>query len=359
MKRVLLLESYYGGSHKYFLQGLQNYVPAEFQLLTLPARSWKMRMQLSAPWFVEQIRAKPVDDRQFDTVLCSSLIDVAVLKGLLSTVAGWNSHTRILTYFHENQFVYPQQFDVPREYQFACINFNSAIASDEIAFNSVYNRDSFLAGCRMGVLAAADMPLPGIIQNLSDRSRILFPGIDFSAIDSLPGKRPVKIPVVVWNHRWEHDKNPVAFFEALQILEQRGVDFRLIVLGRDFPASPVCFTQAKKRFQDKILHFGFVSSYREYVELLGRGDIVVSTSLHEFFGISVIEAVRAGCLPVLPDRLSYPELFDSKFLYDGDTLADRLQTIIENRCRLSREEARAMTNRFSWPSLQDSYSAWL
>ena len=40
-------------------------------------------------------------------------------------------------------------------------------------------------------------------------------------------------------------------------------------------------------------------------------------SLHETFGFSVAEALAAGCLPIVPSRLTYPELVkdDKDLLY--------------------------------------------
>lgn len=359
MKRVLVLEPYFGGSHKQFLEGLQKVVPAEYVFCTLPARSWQMRMQLSAPWFIEKIKELPEEKRYFDRVLCSSFVDVAVFRGLLHSIGGWNHHTRILTYFHENQFVYPFRYNERVQHQFASINFHSALASDTIAFNSEYNRQTFLNGCRKGLGAVSEMRLPGVVEELMDKSIVLSPGIEFSAIDTIRWKTVTDIPVIVWNHRWEHDKNPQNFFLALDHLVQRGVDFRLLVLGQSFADIPNCFYDAERKFKDKIIHFGFVPSYQRYIELLSQGDIVISTALHEFYGIAIIEAVRAGCLPILPDRLSYPELFDRKFLYSERSFNDRLELAVRGACRLSRPTAKEMTDHFSWQSLQGRYGQWL
>ena len=134
MKRILILEPYYSGSHKHFLEGLQRHVTANYLVFTLPGRKWKMRMQLSAPWFVEQIKALPESEQYFDCVLCSTFVDVAVLRALLIGVAGWNSKAKVLIYFHENQFVYPQQFNKSSQYQFMNINFHSALAADANRF---------------------------------------------------------------------------------------------------------------------------------------------------------------------------------------------------------------------------------
>ena len=359
MRRILILEPYFGGSHQQFIEGLQKYVPAEYRLFSLPARNWQMRMQLAAPWCIQKIAELPVAQRSFETILCSSFFDVGVLRGLLPRIKGWNHQARILIYFHENQFVYPSRDNQTAQHLFGGINFHSALAADGIAFNSEYNRQTFLAGVRAGLQAASGIQLPGMVAELADKSVVLFPGIDFSAIDAGPWKKAEGIPVIVWNHRWEHDKNPQEFFAALEQLLHRGVDFRLLVLGQSFAASPACFADAREKFADQIIHFGFVPSRQHYLELLRQGDLVVSTALHEFYGIAIIEAVRAGCVPVLPDRLAYPELFDAQFLYPENLLAQRLEECIVGRCRLSRATAMAMTDMFSWQSVKQEYNQWL
>nr|MDA3939167.1 DUF3524 domain-containing protein [Spirochaetia bacterium] len=60
----------------------------------------------------------------------------------------------------------------------------------------------------------------------------------------------------------------------------------------------------------------------EYIALLKEGDIIISTSNQENYGISVIEAILSGCRPILPRRLSYPEIipeeYHSKCLYSDE-----------------------------------------
>ena len=359
MQRILVLEPYYGGSHKHFLEGLQSHVAADYTLFTLPARKWKMRMQVSAIWFIDQLKALPPDKRRFDTVLLSSFVDAAVFRSMLHQVSGWDHQTSIVTYFHENQFVYPLQPGQATSHQFIAINFHSALASDSIAFNSSYNRDSFIKGCQEFQKRVSDMELPDLAQTLLVKSRILHPGIDFQVIDNNSWREHYRIPTIVWNHRWEHDKNPEAFFEALFELEKRGIEFQLLILGQSFGNCPHCFKEAELRFKKRIVHHGFADTYQRYAELLSRGDIVVSTARHEFFGIAVIEAVRAGCVPILPNRLSYPELFDSRVLYCDNSLAGTLEAVIRKGKRLERLEAKLMTERFSWQEVADDYGQWL
>ena len=41
---------------------------------------------------------------------------------------------------------------------------------------------------------------------------------DLRRFDAFGPKPPTPEPILLWNHRWEYDKNPVAFFAALDEL---------------------------------------------------------------------------------------------------------------------------------------------
>lgn len=350
MKKILLLEPYYGGSHKNFLIGLQKHLPFTFDCHTLPARKWKWRMRFSAPYLAALLPEK----QQYDAVLCSTFVDVAALKGLGPS---WLHDVKILTYFHENQFVYPVQEDDERDVHFPVTNLTTALASDGIAFNSHHNLNTFLDGCCQLAAMLPDMKMD-FMSSIKAKSVVLWPGIDFSGIDGLFQENKGLTPVIIWNHRWEHDKNPEMFFKALFRLEEEGVDFQLVVLGQSFRQSPEIFSFAREKLQHKILHFGYVKEKKDYYKWLQKGTHVVSTANHEFFGMAIIEAVRSGCRPVLPDRLSYPELFPHKYLYANDNFVLYLKQSLQKK-NISIENCRNITEKFSWACLADQYSDWI
>lgn len=354
---ILVLEPYYGGSHKAFLAGLTRNLPYTFDLLTLPAHSWKWRMRLAAPHFAGVLATDPrYAGKTFDRILCSSLVDVAALRGLLPP------HLRgipILTYFHENQFAYPMQVSEARDVHFGLTNLTTALTSDRLAFNSQYNLESFLAGCKELLAKMPDMSLAGYEEAIRAKAAILHPGLDFSEIDSCSDARQMdRPPVLVWNHRWEHDKNPELFFNTLYGLADQGIPFGLIVLGESFRNQPPVFAQAAQRLARHIVHFGYAADRQEYCRLLCQGDIVVSSARHEFYGMAILEAVRGGCRPLVPDRLSYRELFATDFRYENAVFAQKLMAAMAAG-RLATHESYAMTSRFSWPELASGYRRWL
>jgi len=53
----------------------------------------------------------------------------------------------------------------------------------------------------------------------------------------------------------------------------------------------------------------------QYHTLLGEAKIVFSANLQETLGISMYEGALVGAMPLVPDRLSYKEMYEEKFKY--------------------------------------------
>ena len=128
-------------------------------------------------------------------------------------------------------------------------------------------------------------------------------GVDLRRIGPL---RQRSGPVTfLWNHRWDPDKALEEALEASVILAGRGLDFRVVLAGEPFVDQPEEYREAIDALGDRVVHRGYLDE-AGYIEALHAADVVVSTAHQEFFGVSVVEAMYAGALPVLPDRLVVP-----------------------------------------------------
>jgi len=126
-----------------------------------------------------------------------------------------------------------------------------------------------------------------------------------------PRSRPVEI---VWNHRWEYDKQPQVFFAAIEKLIEDGRELTVHVMGQSFREVPDCFTDFRNSHAQYVATWGH-QSVDAYRQVLQNADIVVSAALHDFQGLGMLEAIAAGCIPVAPDRMAYPEYMPADLLY--------------------------------------------
>ncbi len=311
--KVLALEPYYGGSHRAFIDGWIEHSRHDFQLLTLPAHHWKWRMRHAAATLLERLFSEPNAIENVDVVWTSSMLNVAELRGLFSAR---KLCAPTVCYFHENQLEYPSLHPDPRDVHFAFDNWVSAIAADEIWFNSKYNRDTLLAGLAELFRRMPDQRNVFSAETLTRRSHVEPPGID--VIRPAVSAKPDGPLALSWAARWEHDKGPELLLEGLRELEFHGVDFTIAVMGEAFKVIPPSLERLRSELGHRIVRFGHLESKADYLQQLSVSDVFISTAAHEFFGVSVMEAVAAGCRPLLPRKLAYPELFgDRDVFYDG------------------------------------------
>lgn len=352
--RILALEPYYGGSHRSFTDSWISRSRHDWTLLTLPPYKWKWRMRHSAITFAEEI--KKLDSLEFDLLFCSDMLNLAEFTGLvpdkLSTLPK-------LVYFHENQLTYPSRFNTEKDMHFAYTNFCTALTADHIWFNSNFHMNEFLDALELFLKRMPDYQHSELVNSIRNKSAVNYPGINLLE----PIIKKNDIPNILWAARWEHDKNPELFFEAVDQLLDKGLKFSISVIGESFKDSPEIFFRAEKKYSKIIRYFGYQESYKDYLKVLGSSDIIVSTADHEFFGIAVVEAISAGAIPCLPYKLAYPEVLDvkgnpehKKQLYKNRIeLVELLEQLITNHTDLKSDLQTFVNQKYNWTKLSEKY----
>jgi glycosyltransferase involved in cell wall biosynthesis len=275
-----------------------------------------------------------------------------------------------IVYFHENQLTYPLPPGVERDLGYGFKNLTTALAADVALFNSEYHRREFLQAAEALIAAMPDAAPGWAVEEVAAKAAVLPLGCDLRALDDFRARGLAEAsagrwgdreagPLVIWNQRWEYDKAPEDLFRALETLQSRGVPFRLAVAGSGATVTPEAFARARRSLAERVVQWGRLPDFAEYGSLLWAGDVIVSTAIHEFFGIAVLEGVYCGCRPVLPRRLSYPELIPAEaheeVLYGEGEVVDALTRALAAPAAWSDDWQRTWAARFDWASLKTRY----
>lgn len=363
MPRIFLLSPYHTGSHAAWAEGYARHSRHRLRLLTMAGRFWKWRMQGGAIELAQQVGEACQTGDQPDALVITDMVN---LPALLALARPWLDAVPTLFYAHENQLTYPPPPGETRDLTYGLINVLSMTCANRIAFNSQHHLDEFFAELPRLLKHFPDYNHLEIVPQLRDKSLVLPVGLDLARLDACrTPPRPADAPLrILWNQRWEYDKNPAEFFDALYALDAAGLPFDLCVAGENFRQQPAEFEAARAQLGGRIVHWGYAESRDAYARLLWEADLVLSTADHEFFGISVLEAMYCRCYPLLPHRLSYPELLPpeshSAHLYRGfDDLVARLKWAALHPALVRQTDLSPVAARYDWRHLAPVYDAVL
>ena len=113
-----------------------------------------------------------------------------------------------------------------------------------------------------------------------------------------------KQDTVMWPHRYNADKQPL-------IAEDLSDNFDMVI--------------TQKMNLDKA----------DYYAKMGTSKAIFSCALHENLGISVMEAVLTGAIPIVPDRCSYTEMYHDEFKYPSKWTQD-MPSYVKHKDKLIR-----------------------
>jgi len=329
-RSILLLSGYHARSHEYWCQQLTEQL-SEFNWtqLQLPDRHFYWRVRSNALTFAAQHREQL--ERRYDLIVATSMVDLCNLRGLIPRI----SQVPSVLYFHENQFAYPERQPSRNIINAQLTSIYSAVSADQLVFNSVYNRDSFFGGAAAMLHKMPDGVQSDLLSTKEATALVVPVAIgDSNVVARQKFNSTVQI---VWNHRWEYDKQPEVFFRAIEKLIDKGVDLQVHVMGQSFREIPACFDEFHSRHAKHILTWGYQPPL-DYIAKLKQADIVVSSALHDFQGLGMLEAIDHGCTPVAPDRMAYGEYIPQQHLYpvsklsgpdeESDRLVSRLLDVL-------------------------------
>lgn len=364
---ILLVSPYHGGSHRAWAVGYQKHSAHDVTLLTLPARFWKWRMHggavtLGRRW-LESSAGTP------DLILATDLLD---LTTFLALTRQKTATVPVALYMHENQLTYPLPDDPTigpmrrqlgeRDRHYAFINYTSMLVAGRIFFNSHYHQDTFFAALPPFLRHYPEYNEMDTVELIKRKSEVLPVGVDLRRLDPPEATPdPSAAPLVLWNQRLEYDKNPEGFISVLVTLAEEGRPFRVALCGERFGKPGERWSAGVEALGDRVIHNGYAEE-DVYRRLLWESAVTVSTAGHEYFGISILEAIYCHTFPLLPARLSYPELIPAEFhadcLYHGrPDLLNRMRWALSDGAaiRAVAERLAAAAARFDWNGLATRY----
>ena len=106
-------------------------------------------------------------------------------------------------------------------------------------------------------------------------------------------RRPHGQKTILWLGRFEAEKDPLLAASVLEAVRRQGLDVRLVMLGSGSLGGALAL-----RARHLPVEF---PGWRDPVPYFEEADVVLSTSLHESYGASILEALAAGVPVVAPD----------------------------------------------------------
>lgn len=352
---ILYADSHYEGAHRDWIDSYAAHSQHHITLLTMPGGDWRWRIQGGAVHLANQFLSKRDSLPPIDLILLNGMVSAPVF---LTRTRPYLSDLPLAIYIQENQLNYPQE-----EYLWsngAVVQVMSAYAADAVLFNGAYLKHDFLASLQKFLEERRDYA-EDIYEHVEARADVLLRGINLKerfgdTIVSAPQK-PITF---LWNHRWAYEKGIEDFATALRQLHAKNIPFRVILAGNVLDKADLRESLLQE-LGERVILSGLLTG-ESYAEALRKADMMVACSKNEPLGVSMLEAIYMGCLPLMPAQGSFPVILPSEhhdLLYDGsiEQLISRMQQFA--LAPFTRPELVKIAAEYDWANVTAHYDEFL
>ncbi|XP_039565429.1 glycosyltransferase-like domain-containing protein 1 isoform X8 [Passer montanus] len=329
---VLLIEPFYGGSHKQLMDLLQEELQEDCVLCTLPAKKWHWKARTSALYFMQTVPTSS----NYRILFASSVLNLAELAALRPDLG----KLKKVLYFHENQLAYPVQKCQERDFQYGYNQILSCLVADVVVFNSAFNMESFLKSIGKFMKLIPDHRPKDLEKIIRPKCQVLYFPVRFPDVSRfMPEHKLARLEKVIGVKRngdaYQSEGLP-GQQESRAVMKTSDAHPES---GLCEPQPGLCTTQHERlpspaaapvqaeapestnpcQGEDKQRLTFNLSNILSGLDYQQR-------PLHIAWPHRWIEAVHCGCYPLCPKALVYPEIFPAEYLYSTpEQLFKRLQ----------------------------------
>ncbi|XP_073161511.1 tRNA-queuosine alpha-mannosyltransferase isoform X4 [Lepidochelys kempii] len=371
--RILLIEAFYGGSHKQLADLLQEEIE-ECVLYTLPAKKWHWRARTAALYFMQTVPA----NANYRILFASSVLNLTELIALRPDLG----KLKKVLYFHENQLAYPVQKCQERDFQYGYNQILSCLVADIVVFNSAFNMESFLTSIGNFLKLIPDHRPKDLEKIIRPKCQVLYFPVRFPDVSRFMPEHKLAHLEKITGVKGNGD---TYLFRGLPFQQKYRATGSLMKNSSSSPESGLCEAQSGLcTTQQERLQFPLTS-----LEKLNKSKASESTNqevpcqedkqhvtfnpcnllsgmdyqqrpLHIVWPHRWIEAVYCGCYPLCPNALVYPEIFPAEYLYSTpEQLFKKLQNFCKRPDIVRKHLYKGEMDQFSWAALRGKFRSLL
>jgi glycosyltransferase involved in cell wall biosynthesis len=189
----------------------------------------------------------------------------------------------------------------------------------------------------------------------ADKYKVVYNGINDAFFSDADDELPLDDePYILHVSQYAPKKNVGTLLEAYRGLMEDGIEHRLLIVGGGHKGGPTSEMVRHLGLEDNVAVMGRVA-LNDLVHFYRHADLMVFPSLHETFGLPIIEAMASGCPVITSLKAAIPEVGGDAAIYvdpmNSANLERTIREVLEDPHLMRRMVLRGYERAelFTWP----------